>query len=100
VEAADGLSENARVAIYQIVRDVVNQSLQRKPSRISISVAEEDDGTVQTVIADNGAGERRRSSFDDIEERARMLSGELTVEAGDDGRTAVRVVLPSYVARR
>jgi signal transduction histidine kinase len=100
VEAADRLTENARVAIYQIVRDVVNQSLQRKPSRIAIGVAARDDGTVETVISDNGAGERRRSSFDDIEERARTLSGELTVEAGEDGGTAVRVVLPSYVAHR
>ena len=100
VDAADGLTENARVAIYQIVRDVVNQSLRRKPSRISVSVAERDDGTVETVIADDGAGERRRSSFADIEERARMLSGELSVEAGEDEGTAVRVVLPSYVARR
>jgi signal transduction histidine kinase len=90
VEAADGLTENARVAIYQIVRDVVNQALRRKPTRIGISVAEKDDG----------AGERRRSSFEDIEERARTLSGELTVEAREDGRTAVRVVLPPYVAHR
>jgi signal transduction histidine kinase len=100
VEAADGLTENARVAIYQIVRDVVNQALRRKPSRIGIKVAEKDDGTVETVISDNGAGERRRSSFDDIEERARTLSGDLTVEAGEDGGTAVRVVLPAYVAHR
>ncbi|HVD12301.1 MAG TPA: histidine kinase [Gaiellaceae bacterium] len=100
VEAADGLTENARVAIYQIVRDVVNQALRRKPTRIGISVAEKDDGTVETVISDDGAGERRRSSFEDIEERARTLSGELTVEAREDGRTAVRVVLPPYVAHR
>jgi signal transduction histidine kinase len=100
VAAADGLTENARVAIYQIVRDVVNQALRRKPTRIGISVAEKDDGTVETVISDDGAGERRRSSFEDIEERARTLSGELTVEAREDGRTAVRVVLPPYVAHR
>jgi nitrate/nitrite-specific signal transduction histidine kinase len=100
VDAADGLTENARVVIYQIVRDVVNQALRRKPSRISISVAERADGTVETVIADDGAGERRRSSFDDIEQRARMLSGELSVDAGPDGGTAVHVVLPAYVARR
>jgi signal transduction histidine kinase len=50
--------------------------------------------------ADDGAGERRRSSFDDIEQRARMLSGELSVAAGPDGGTAVHVVLPAYVARR
>ena len=100
VEAADGLAENVRVAIYQITRDVVNQSLRRGPTRISISVAETTDGTVEAVIADNGAGERRRASFDDVEERARTLGGRLDVEAGEDGGTAVRVVLPSYVARR
>jgi signal transduction histidine kinase len=99
IEAADGLAENARVAIYQIIRDAVNQAIRRgPPSRISISVAEAENGTVETVIADDGAGERRRASFDDIEERARTLSGTLEVDAGEDGGTAVRVVLPSYVA--
>ena len=99
VEAADGLGENARVALYQIVRDMVNQAIRRgPPTRVSISVAEGENGTVETVIADDGAGERRRASFAEIEERARTLSGRLDVEAGPDGGTAVRVVLPSYVA--
>jgi signal transduction histidine kinase len=101
IDAADGLAENVRVAIYQIIRDVVNLAVRRgPPSRISISVVEKDDGTVEAVIADDGAGERRRASFDDIEERARSLSGRLDVEAGQDGGTAVRVALPSYVAQR
>jgi signal transduction histidine kinase len=52
------------------------------------------------VIADDGAGERRRASFEDIEERARTLNGQLDIEAGQLGGTAVRVVLPSYVAHR
>jgi signal transduction histidine kinase len=101
VDAADDLAENARVAIYQIIRDTVNQAIRRgPPTRVSISVAEREDGTVETVIADNGAGERRRASFEDIEERARTLSGRLDIEAGEDGGTAVRVVLPSYAAHR
>jgi signal transduction histidine kinase len=99
VAAADGLAENVRVAIYQIIRDAVNQAIRRgPPSRISISIAEGEEGMVETVIADDGAGERRRASFDDLEERARTLNGRLDVEAGEDGGTAVRVVLPSYVA--
>jgi signal transduction histidine kinase len=99
VDAADGLGENARVALYQIIRDAVNQAIRRgPPTRISIRVANRDDGSVETVIADDGAGERRRASFDDIEERARTLNGRLDVEASDDGGTAVRIVLPSYVA--
>src|SRR5213083_525067 len=100
VEAADGLGENARVGLYQIIREAVNQAIRRgPPSRISIRVAEADDGAIETVIADDGAGERRRASFDAIEERARTLSGRLDVEAGPDGGTEVRVVLPPYVAR-
>lgn len=99
VDAAEGLAENARVGLYQIIRDAVNQAIRRgPPTRISIRVLEHEDGSVETVIADDGAGERRRASFDDIEERARTMSGSLDVEASDDGGTAVRVVLPPYVA--
>jgi signal transduction histidine kinase len=100
VEAADGLAEAARVGLYQIIREAVNQAIRRgPPTRISIRVAEGADGAVETVIADDGAGERRRASFDAIEERARTLSGRLDVEAGPDGGTEVRVVLPPYAAR-
>ena len=99
IEAADGLGENARVGLYQIIREAVNQAIRRgPPSRISIRVAEADDGAIETVIADDGAGERRRASFDAIDERTRTLSGRLDVEAGPDGGTEVRVVLPPYVA--
>ena len=100
VEAADSLAENARVGLYQIIREAVNQALRRgPPNRISIRVAA-GEGRVETVIADDGTGERRRASYDEIEERARTLSGSVEVEAGADGGTAVRVVLPSYVAQR
>src|SRR5947208_10654220 len=41
VEAADALTENARVGLYQIIRDAVNQAIRRgPPSRISLSVVE------------------------------------------------------------
>ena len=101
VDAADSLAENARVGLYQIIREAVNQALRRgPPNRISIRVADSGEGRVETVIADDGTGERRRASYDEIEERARTLSGSVEVEAGADGGTAVRVVLPSYVAQR
>ena len=101
VEAADALTENARVGLYQIIRDAVNQAIRRgPPTRISLSVAEAEGGSVEAVIADNGTGERRRATFDEIEERARTLGGQLLVEAGPDGGTEVRVVLPPYVAHR
>src|SRR6266480_2285033 len=101
LDAAGQLAENARVGLYQIIRESVNQALRRgPPTRISIRVAEAQDGGVETVIADDGAGERRRASYDDIEEQARTLSGRVEVEAGQDGGTAVRVTLPPYAAHR
>jgi signal transduction histidine kinase len=101
VDGADSLAENARVGLYQIIREAVNQAIRRgPPNRISIRVAESGGERVEAVIADDGTGERRRASYDEIEERARTLSGSVEVEAGQDGGTAVRVVLPSYVARR
>ena len=100
VDAAERLSENAQVGLYQIIREAVNLAIRRgPPNRISIVVAEAGDGTVEAVIADDGTGERRRASFDAIEERARTLSGSVDVDAGADGGTAIRVLLPPYVAR-
>jgi signal transduction histidine kinase len=100
VEPAERLAENAQVGLYQIIREAVNLAIRRgPPNRISIRVAEARDGTVEAVISDDGTGERRRASFDAIEERARTLSGTVDVDAGQDGGTAIRVLLPPYVAR-
>ncbi len=57
------------------------------------------DGGVEALISDNGAGERRRRSWEGIEERARVVNGTVSVDSGDDGGTTVRVVLPAYTAR-
>ena len=100
VDAAERLAENAQVGLYQIIREAVNLAIRRgPPSRITIGVSEAEDGTVEAVISDDGTGERRRASFDAIEERARTLSGSVDVDAGPDGGTAIRVLLPPYVAR-
>ncbi len=58
------------------------------------------DGNVETVITDNGAGERRRATYDSLAERARTLNAELSVDSSEDGGTSVRVLLPEYSARR
>jgi signal transduction histidine kinase len=98
LDAAGDLGEKAQVGLYQIIREAVTQAIRRgPPTRISIRV-EEADGEIATEIADDGTGERRRRSFEAIEERARTLNGRMTVGAGENGGTAVRVVLPSYAA--
>ena len=54
--------------------------------------------SVAAEIVDDGAGERRRRSFEAIEERARTINGRLSIGAGMNGGTSVRVVLPVYAA--
>jgi two-component system, NarL family, sensor kinase len=99
--AEDDLSDKAQVVLYQIIREALHGAFARgSASRITVRVAPAPDGGVETVVADDGAGERRRGSFDSIEERARTLNGEVTIESDDDGGTTIRVVLPAYTARR
>ena len=49
---------------------------------------------------DDAPGERRRRSLEEMEERARTLNGDLTVDQPEGGGTTVRVVLPPYVTTR
>src|SRR5205814_6132703 len=98
LDAASDLAEKAQVGLYQIIREAVSQAIRRgPPTRITIRV-DRLDGEIATEISDDGAGERRRRSFEAIEERARTLNGHMTVGAGANGGTAVRVVLPRYAA--
>jgi signal transduction histidine kinase len=102
LEAGDALSERAQATLYQIIREAIDQAVRRgPPSRIRISVTSGDGGAVETEIVDDSPGERRRRSFDELEERARTLQGRVAVETtpGGDG-TAVRVTLPPYTAQR
>ena len=102
VAAGEALAERAQVALYQIIREAVDQAVRRgPPDRISVRVVSIDGGGVETVIVDDSPGERRRRSFDAIDERARTLQGQVVVETSPDGEgTAVRVTLPPYTAQR
>jgi two-component system, NarL family, sensor histidine kinase UhpB len=101
VEAAESLSERAQAGVYQIVREALNQAVRRgPPQRITVRVERTADGTFDTVISDDAPGERRRTSFDAIAERARTLNGRFSIEQGEDGGTTVHVLLPPYTERR
>jgi signal transduction histidine kinase len=100
VAPAEQLTEKAQAALYQIVREALHGSIRRgPPTRISVRVVPRDDGAVELLIADDAPGERRKTTFDPIAERARTLNGTLDVERGEDGGTTVRVTLPAYAAR-
>jgi two-component system, NarL family, sensor histidine kinase UhpB len=102
VAAGEALAERAQAALYQIIREAIDQAVRRgPPTRISVRVASVNGGGVETLIVDDSPGERRRRSFDEIEERARTLQGRVAVETSPDGDgTAVRVTLPPYTAQR
>jgi len=97
VEAAEALAEKTQAALYQIIREALNQSVHRgPPTTLSVSVHATKDGGFETVIADDAPGERRRRSLEELAERARTLNGEMTVDQGENGGTTVRVNLPPY----
>src|SRR6059058_4363496 len=96
-DAGERLAEKTQAALYQIIREALNQAVRRGPPKsLSVVVRQTEDGGFETRIADNAPGERRRRSLDELVERARTLNGHLTFEPGENGGTTVRVVLPPY----
>jgi len=101
VDAAEQLAEKTQAALYQIIREAVNQAVRRGPPKsLTVAVRRAPDGSVETTIADDAPGERRRRSLEELEERARTLNGDLIVDHGEVGGTTVRVVLPPYAIAR
>jgi signal transduction histidine kinase len=98
VAAGERLSEKAQVALYQVIREAINQAVRRRPSQIGVTVEELADGDYATEVDDDGVDERRRASIEAIEERVRLLNGRLSIESREEGGTAIRVVMPAYVA--
>ena len=100
VAAAEDLTETAQAALYQIVREALHSAVRRgPPTRMSVKVARDASGVVEAAMTDDAPGERRRTAFEPIADRARTLNGRLDVEHDPDGGTKVRVQLPAYLAR-
>jgi signal transduction histidine kinase len=96
--AGERLGEKTQAALYQIIRESVNQAVRRRPQRIEVAIRELEDGAFAIEIADDGVGERRRASIEAVEERVRVLNGRFSVDHGAEGGTLVSVVVPAYVA--
>jgi signal transduction histidine kinase len=90
----------AQVALYTIVRELLDQAVKRGPlTRIEVGMKALDGGGIETVVADNAEPERRLRSLEGIEERVKQLHGSITVDTEDPG-TRVVVTLPPYASRR
>ncbi len=100
VAPAERLGEKEQVGLYQIIREALNQAVRRgPPSRITVVVREVAGGGLETIVSDDGKGERCKTALDALGERVATLNGRFSVEQGADGGTAVHVVLPPYAAR-
>jgi len=97
----DALGENARVGLYQIVRESLDQALRRgPPTRISVRVAATASGGIELVVSDNGTRERRQAVLDGLAERAATLNAEFHAEQRPGEGTVVRVTIPPSTATR
>lgn len=98
LEAGERLGEKAQVALYQTLREALDQALRRSPRSIVIRVRRDPGGDFEATVGDDGVGERRRLSVETIAERARILGGKVSLEASEHAGTVVRIRLPSYIA--
>jgi len=100
IDDAERIGETAQVALYTIIRELLDQAVRRGPlTRIDVTMRATSDGGVETCVADDAEPERRRRSFEAIEERVKQLHGTIRVDVGDDG-TRVVTTLPSYATHR
>jgi signal transduction histidine kinase len=100
VAAAEDIGEAAQVATYTIIRELLDQAIRRgPPTTVQVSMKATADGGLETCVADNAEPERRRRSFEAIEERVKQLHGTIEVDVDDEG-TRVVVTLPPYATRR
>ncbi|HEV2593310.1 MAG TPA: histidine kinase [Gaiellaceae bacterium] len=101
IEAAEGIGQSAQIALYTIMRELLDQSVRRgPPSRVRIEITRQPDGGVEASVADDAEPERRRRSMEAIEERVKQLHGAIRFEASPGKGTRVVVTLPPYATRR
>ncbi|HEX4680996.1 MAG TPA: histidine kinase [Gaiellaceae bacterium] len=100
IAAAEEIGEAAQVATYTIIRELLDQAIRRgPPTTVRVSLKALEDGGLETCVTDNAEPERRRRSFEAIEERVKQLHGKIAVDVDDEG-TSVVVTLPPYATRR
>jgi signal transduction histidine kinase len=100
IDEAEALGQTAQVAIYTIIRELLDQALRRGPPTIvSVVMRAGSGGSFVTTVSDDAEPERRRRSFEAIDERVKQLHGTITVDVSDAG-TKIAVTLPPYATRR
>ena len=101
VEHADELGEHAATALYQMLRDAVEQAVRRgTPSRIEISLLPSESGGAKLVVTDDGPPERRAAVLEALAERAATLNGRFSSEVRYPRGSTIRIEIPPSAAHR
>jgi signal transduction histidine kinase len=101
LDPAAELGENAQVALYQILREAIDQAVRRgTPSHIEVSLRPTENRGAELVVSDDGAPERRSAVLDGLAERAATLNARFTSEVRFPRGSTIRVELPPSAARR
>jgi signal transduction histidine kinase len=88
VAMIDDLGERTQAALYQIVREALEEAIRRgPPSRFEVVASAEVPGTLRLMIRDDAPTERRRRALEVLAERARTLGANLTLDHDADGTT-------------
>jgi signal transduction histidine kinase len=94
VSLIDELGERTQAALYQIVREALEEAIRRgPPSRFEVSASSDVPGTLRLVIRDDAPSERRRRALEVLAERARTLGATLTLDQDDDDGTTMSLEL-------
>ena len=81
VALIDALAEQTQAALYQIVREALEEAIRRgPPSRFDVAATGDVPGTLRLVIKDDAPPERRRRALEVLGERARTLGANLTLD--------------------
>jgi signal transduction histidine kinase len=81
VAMIDALGERTQAALYQIVREALEEAIRRgPPSRFEVAATTDVSGSLRLVIRDDAPTERRRRALEVLAERARTLGATLTLD--------------------
>ena len=88
VALIDTLGERTQAALYQIVREALEEAIRRgPPSRFEVTATADVPGSLRLVIRDDAPTERRRRALEVLAERARTLGANLTLDHEVGGTT-------------
>jgi two-component system NarL family sensor kinase len=101
VEDADRLGESAQLALFQILRETIEQAVRRgTPSRIVAWVKGSPNGGAELVVADDGPPERRAAVLEALAERAATLNARFSSEVSYPRGSTIRIDVPPSAASR